>query len=453
MIQYPESDKRQAKIFISHADEDWMFADALITLITAIGIDAKESIVCTSKSGLGFKVGKDWVAELKRCFTDFRIYVIIIHSSHYYSSVVCLNEMGAAWVIDCPIFSFLVNGFKEISMTGVLTSNHQCVLVGRKDIEPNIDQLKNEISTLFGLSDISEEDWKKARSKFVEDVTSLPADKGIVKELFDIDQIEHVHIQEITLWDSAGMKEELNIRWSDILKTVEQALRIPHTEEAIKEALRKDYPGIIDDDCKMIIDKLHQYGLAETYTVTSEYDGISVAWCFTEKGRDAYERTKNYHLQLIYQERDKTQIIELMNYFNTDAMDEYLKEGPEYVSDVLLLSADAWRDIIGSSTFQIFNPSLLEVLKLFYELFFKMMDHGECYVSAGDRRNRLVQKKFGLINEQYEDTIKWLYNNMAELRKRFNTFIGFIKTQYPDIYLRETNEHFMQVCRGPIIPQ
>lgn len=83
---------------------------------------------------------RDWVDELKRCFTDYITYVIFINSSHLYSSPVSMNEMGAAWVADCPVFSFLVNGFMEGAMAGVFTSNHQGVLVGRKDIAPDLDQ-------------------------------------------------------------------------------------------------------------------------------------------------------------------------------------------------------------------------------------------------------------------------------------------------------------------------
>lgn len=444
---YPETDTRPARIFISHADEDKEFAKALIQLLTAIGIDAKSSILCTSESGLGVKVGRDWVNELKRCFTDYRTYVIIIHSSYLYSSPVSMNEMGAAWVQGCPVFSFLVNGFMEGSMAGVFTSNHQGVLVGRKDIAPDVDQLRGEISELFGLKEISDEDWGEARGTFITTITALPADRGIVKDQFDINLVEHIHIHMSPWWNGEEKNEEKDIRWSEILKSVEAALRKPHTEAAIEEQLKKDYPGIIDDDCKAIIDKLHQYGLAETRTISTEYDGISVAWYFTEKGRDAYSRAMNYHLQPVYQERDKAQVLELMTYFSTYAMDAYMKEGPDYVSDVLLISTDVWKGILGGSAFQIFNPALDNVLKPFCELLFQMTGHGECYEGIPNGKYRLYQQGFGVVNQQHEETVKWLYANMPEMRKRYLMFINFVKANYPDINLKETSEKFERDCK------
>ena len=435
------------RIFISHADEDNEFAKALITLFRAIGVDVNNCVLCTSESGLGVKVGRDWVNELKKCFTDYQVYVVIIHSSHLYKSPVSMNEMGAAWVKDCPVFSFLVNGFMEGSMAGVFTSNHQGVLVGRKDIAPDVDQLKEEVTELFGLKPIQENDWVAVRGEFINTITSLPADKGIVRGQFDINLVERIHIQINPLWGGKKKNEEQNIKWADILKAVEGALREPHTENAIVESLKNVFEGIVEDDCKAIIDKLYQYGLAETRTITTEYDGISVAWCFTEKGRDAYARSMNYHLQPIYQERDKAQVVELMSYFSTYAMDEYMREGPDYITDTLLISTDVWKGIIGGSAFQIFSPSLLDVLKPFYELLFQMTSHGECYQTAGKNKYRIYQPEFGPINKRDEATIKWLHDNMPEMRERYVSFIKYVKAQYPDIDLKETSEHFEKECR------
>ena len=449
-MAYSETDTRPARIFISHAEEDNEFAKALITLLSVIGIDAKSSIVCTSESGLGVKVGRNWVDELKKNFTDCRTYVIIIHSSHLYSSPVSMNEMGAAWVLECPVFSFLVKGFMEGSMAGVFTSNHQGVLVGRKDIAPDVDQLRDDVTEFFRLSPIQGDAWETARCEFIKTITLLPADNGVVTDQFDINLVEHIHIHVDSFWSEAEKHEEKDIKWADIIKAVETTLRRPHTETAIEESLKNAYPGIVGDDCKAIIDKLHQYGLAETQTVNTEYEGVSIAWCFTKKGRDAYARAMNYHLQPIYQERDKAQILELMTYFSTYAMDEYMKEGPDYISDIILISSDAWKGIVGGSAFQIFTPSLLAVLKPFYELFFQMTGHGECYETAGRDKYRLFQPDFGPVNKQDEKTIKWLYDNMPEMRKRYMTFIEYVKAQYPDIDLKITSERFFQDCRGSL---
>lgn len=449
-MHHSESDERPAKVFISHSSEDKAFAKALLNLLKAIGIEKRESITCTSEGGYGIKVGRDWDKELKRCFTDYRVYVIIIHSSHLYTSPVSLNEMGAAWVQECPIFSFLVKGFMESSMEGVLTGSHQGVLVGRKDITPDLDQLKNDLVQLFGIETLSEKEWAEARADFIKTIEALPADKGAVKEQFDIDLSEHIHTRKMQFFNEPQITEEKVIKWADILKAVDSALRSPHTEFAIYDALENAYPGILEDDKKAIVDKLHHFGLAETNTITTDYEGISVVWSYSEKGRDAYERAQNYHLQLIYHERDKAQVAELMNYFSTYAMDEYLKEGPYYISDILLNSSDAWESIIHASAFQIFNPTLLEVLKPFYELFFQMTGHGECYEPTNGDKYRLVQSMFGVVNKHNEETIKWLQDNMSELANRYNALIQHIKFHFPDIILKETSTQFEKDCKSVV---
>lgn len=443
---YPDSDTRPARIFICHASEDEVFANAVASLLIGIGVE-KESILCTSKKECSIKVGSDWVEELRRSFTDYRVYVIIIHSSHLYSSPVSMNEMGAAWVKECPIFSFLVNGFMESSMAGVLTSNHQSVLVGRKDISTDIDQLRDNVIELFGIEVPKEDDdWKPLRDEFIKSISSLPADKGIVTDQFDIDTAELIHIQEMPLWDEEGKSNEKNVTWAEILKAVAKALRTMHTEGAISDALQEVWPGIIQEDVMAIIDKLHHFGLAEVTSYSTEYEGSYVAWCFSEKGRQAYERAKNYHLQSIFQERDKAQIVELMSYFSTDAMDEYLREGPEYITDVLLLSSEAWNSIVGSSSFQIFDPSLKAVLEPFYESLMQVTSHGECYENANNRKYKLHQTGFGIVNKQHEETVEWLYSNMPEMRKRYFAFIQYVKTHYPTIDLKELSARFEKEC-------
>lgn len=76
-----------------------------------------------------------------------------------------------------------------------------------------------------------------------------------------------------------------------------------------------------------------------------------------------------------------------------------------------------------------------------------MTGHGECYESVNNGKYKLYQPGYGFVNKQNEKTIKWLYENMPELRKRYGAFIAFIKKHYPDINLKETSERFEKECR------
>ncbi|MGH1355916.1 MAG: toll/interleukin-1 receptor domain-containing protein [Thalassovita sp.] len=86
------------KIFISHSSKNAVYGRALVNLLTGVGID-HESIVFTSDTSYGIPVGKNIFDWLKAQISD-RPFVIFLLSPEYYSSVACLNEMGAAWIVE-----------------------------------------------------------------------------------------------------------------------------------------------------------------------------------------------------------------------------------------------------------------------------------------------------------------------------------------------------------------
>lgn len=86
------------KIFISHSSKNEDYGRALVNLLTGVGID-HDSIVFTSDTSYGIPVGKNIFDWLKAQISE-RPYVIYLLSQDYFSSVACLNEMGAAWVVE-----------------------------------------------------------------------------------------------------------------------------------------------------------------------------------------------------------------------------------------------------------------------------------------------------------------------------------------------------------------
>jgi tetratricopeptide (TPR) repeat protein len=86
------------KIFISHSSKNADYGRALVNLLTGVGVD-HESIVFTSDTSYGIPVGKNIFDWLKAQLSD-RPFVIFLLSPEYYSSVACLNEMGAAWIVE-----------------------------------------------------------------------------------------------------------------------------------------------------------------------------------------------------------------------------------------------------------------------------------------------------------------------------------------------------------------
>ncbi|WP_092082816.1 toll/interleukin-1 receptor domain-containing protein [Poseidonocella sedimentorum] len=86
------------KIFISHSSRNAVYGQALVDLLTGVGV-AHESIVFTSNTSYGIPVGDNIFEWLKNQISD-KPFVIFLLSADYYSSVACLNEMGAAWIVE-----------------------------------------------------------------------------------------------------------------------------------------------------------------------------------------------------------------------------------------------------------------------------------------------------------------------------------------------------------------
>jgi hypothetical protein len=86
------------KIFISHSSRNKFFGDKLVDLLRNVGVKENE-IIFTSNAAYGIPVGQNIFNWLKSQITE-KPFVIYLLSEEYYQSIACLNEMGAAWIIE-----------------------------------------------------------------------------------------------------------------------------------------------------------------------------------------------------------------------------------------------------------------------------------------------------------------------------------------------------------------
>ena len=86
------------KIFISHSSKNVEYGNALVNLLTGVGISG-DQIIFTSNDAYGIPTGQNIFDWLKNLINE-KPYVLYLLSPEYYKSVACLNEMGAAWVTE-----------------------------------------------------------------------------------------------------------------------------------------------------------------------------------------------------------------------------------------------------------------------------------------------------------------------------------------------------------------
>jgi len=97
------------KIFISHASANKLYGDALVELLTGLGV-RQDEIVYTSNPAYGIPIGKNIFHWLKSQISE-KCFVIYLLSEEYYNSIACLNEMGAAWVVEHEHAAIFLPGF------------------------------------------------------------------------------------------------------------------------------------------------------------------------------------------------------------------------------------------------------------------------------------------------------------------------------------------------------
>lgn len=86
------------KIFISHSSKNIFYGEKLVDLLRSVGVKENE-IIFTSNTAYGIPVGQNIFNWLKSQITE-KPFVIYLLSEEYYQSIACLNEMGAAWIIE-----------------------------------------------------------------------------------------------------------------------------------------------------------------------------------------------------------------------------------------------------------------------------------------------------------------------------------------------------------------
>ena len=175
---HPVSDVRPCKVFISHKKEDQDYADALVSLINFIVGSSGDKVFCSSIPGYGIRQSRDIIDDLKAQFDEHNIFMVIIHSPRYYNSTICLNEMGASWILGTKFSSFMTKDCTYDLLNGVIGKEKICININeeRGMLNAHLNDFKNDLLSFFGVEAIDENKWEHARDRFVKEVSMLSYD-------------------------------------------------------------------------------------------------------------------------------------------------------------------------------------------------------------------------------------------------------------------------------------
>lgn len=162
--------KNVNKIFISHSSADGDFGKAIVQLLRGLGLK-RDQIVFTSDDDYGIPLDDNIFEYLKKQITN-GVYILYLLSDNYYDSVACLNEMGAAWIVQNQYTIIAVPGFQFINpkFSGGAIDSRKIGFT--MDNTKRIIEFKNNILNQFDLS-IDEMDWMEVYGKYCESIENL----------------------------------------------------------------------------------------------------------------------------------------------------------------------------------------------------------------------------------------------------------------------------------------
>lgn len=300
---------KSPKVFISHKKEDKSYADALVSMINFIIGSDGDKIFCSSVQGYGIRQSRDIMDELKSQFNNHEIFMVTIHSPRYYQSAVCLNEMGAAWVMGTHFSSFLTKDCKAEQMRGVI--NREKIYIDLNDdsdlLEAHLNDFKNDLIEFFAKAPLDENKWANARKRFVNEVSSLTyvpvakADVDLFETLY-LPAFEHIfnlldldHFQHWAYRCAIAGNTTLWAPIYDNLDTITQYIisRPKHSEYSSWDKLLRNLGMLIDDFETVYSQHLEKFGDDE-YIVERFYKRI--------QNNPHYERdlmAYNEHVRLV----------------------------------------------------------------------------------------------------------------------------------------------------------
>ena len=116
---------------------------------------AETSMFCSSIAELGVPIKEDIYEYLRNLLDSEQVIPIFLLSDNYYSSVACLNEMGAVWIKQKDYFMFLLPEFEFSEIKGAISPRKRGVLLWyrsdreEQNLKENLNQFREELCKLL----------------------------------------------------------------------------------------------------------------------------------------------------------------------------------------------------------------------------------------------------------------------------------------------------------------
>lgn len=179
-------EEKEKKIFISHSSKDIDYVVKFVDLLENIGLKEQE-IICSSVPPYCIPLRNkvyDWLVDK---FQNYELHVIYMLSHNYYNSAASLNEMGAAWAMKQDWTAILLPGFGFEEIRGCIDSTQIGIKLDDADssaLKFRLEELKNVLTSEFGLRSLSNTVWERKRDKFLDEISIIRENGDAVNQNF-----------------------------------------------------------------------------------------------------------------------------------------------------------------------------------------------------------------------------------------------------------------------------
>lgn len=242
--------KKPSKIFISHSSQDMAFVLPIVELFEQMGVP-EESIFCSSIRWYGVPLGNNIFDHLKEQFQSYDLRVIFVLSENYYNSPVCLNEMGAAWVLQHKYTSILLPKFDFKDMEGVVEQMNISIKLDNEkgELRACLNELRDILAKEFDLkmTSISQNKWERNRDEFIDKVSSTKIYWNQLRELKEkkeplkkwVTPLEKLIEVNPTSWDAMYMLGSIYAELGDLeraVKYLKRTINLSKNDELIEKS-------------------------------------------------------------------------------------------------------------------------------------------------------------------------------------------------------------------------
>lgn len=133
------------KVFISHSSKDSAYAVTFTELLKNFGFQEKD-IFCSSDYPTGVNYGERIFERLKSELLDGPVMIYLL-SKNYYESVICLNEMGASWMMSEDHYPITLPKFDVNDIEGAISQDRLSLVAGEEFQETDLFRLIREVSS------------------------------------------------------------------------------------------------------------------------------------------------------------------------------------------------------------------------------------------------------------------------------------------------------------------